>query len=56
MKLSASIALAATAVIAAASPALASMPVPEVGGTGSLAALVIVGGIAAVILERRRRK
>lgn len=36
--------------------ARASVPVPEIGGAGSLAALVIVGGIAAVILERRRRK
>ncbi|MEL7469767.1 MAG: hypothetical protein AAFN27_15030 [Pseudomonadota bacterium] len=56
MKQSASIALAAMTAIALGSPAFASMPVPEIGGTGSLAALVIVGGIAAVILERRRRK
>ncbi|MEM9061772.1 MAG: hypothetical protein AAGD13_15035 [Pseudomonadota bacterium] len=46
----------AAGLAALSSPALASAPVPEIGGTGSLAALVIVGGIAAVILERRRRR
>ncbi len=51
-----SIATIAIALSTIASTALASAPVPEIGGTGSLAALVIVGGIAAVILERRRRR
>ena len=52
----ASIAALGTTIISVTSTAFASAPVPEIGGTGSLAALVIVGGIAAVILERRRRK
>jgi hypothetical protein len=29
--------------------------VPEIGATGSLAAIVVVGALAAIIHERRRR-
>jgi hypothetical protein len=29
--------------------------VPEIGATGSLAAIVVVGAFAAIIRERRRR-
>jgi len=49
------IAILSASSVLVATTASASVAVPEIGGAGSLAALVIVGGIAAVILERRRR-
>ena len=50
------IAVLATTSLAHAGSATWQIVVPEVGTTGSLAALTVVGVVAAAVWERRRKK